>query len=306
MTTTAVPSPSYADILDNKKILYMPSCLVVEMMTKLYSQVSKISVTGSLSHIVPDLHLMLNRMTYNLQTTARAYRESRIKFFIGDWKDDKLRARKLFFNTMSRLGYVCELTDAVEKEVLYGAVEDMSAAWGELNRTMEEKSARPRSANGVHTCLYFRSQHPASWRQRMAQAILSLNDRGDTAEPDSHLILLCYKRIRSVMLKAIEEIERKTSVTRKFSPEKILCVSHEDIPISCPTCTTMTDSLRQGTCEIASDDFPSPGSDTVVIRKSTAVRKDTVVRGATRRIATRVELGGRYPAAPLLGGRVVR
>ena len=297
MTSTAVPS-GYASILGSKKILYMPSCLLVEMMTRLYREVSNISMTGSLVHLIPNLHFMLKRLTFNLDATAQAYRESRIKFFIGDWQDDKLRFRKLFFNIMSRLGYICEFTGAMEKQALYEAIEDMTSAWTELNRIMEER-AGPRSANGTNTSMYFRSHHPVSWRQDMAKAIMSLNG-AYASDQDTHLIVLCYKRIRDIMLKTIDDIEGKTGVAWKFPKEKILCVSDEEVPIACPTCTTMADSLRTGTCEV-DDGPPRRGSDTTSARRRMGEKNSTVLR--RRRTTSRVALGGCYPPAPSLGVR---
>lgn len=239
----------YANILNENRIQYMPSCLVVEMMTKLYSQVSTINISGNLHNVVPDLLILLRRLTFNLKTTAAAYQESRIKFFIGDWKQDKLRARKLFFNLMSRLGYMSELLGAVEKKLLFKAIEEMTAEWASLDQIMEGKCRERRCAVDCDTCRYFRSDSPNGWHGIMAKTILDLDSKADYGSV-THLLLVCYERVRKSLLWAIEEVERKTGATRKFTPEKILSVSNEELPISCPTCAVMTDTIRKGTTEI--------------------------------------------------------
>lgn len=243
---TAIGS-DYTNILKSHKILYMPSCLVVEMMTKLYSQVSTINLSGSLHNLVPDLLILLRRMSLNLRATAEAYRQNRIRFFIGDWKDDKKRARKLFYNLMSRLGYMAELFGAAEKGLLYKAIEEMTEEWTVLDQIMEEKcnESLERDMSSSHT-RYFRSDSPNNWQQVMAKTILALGDDEELEDPDTYLILLCYNRIRLSLLKVVEELQKKNSTPKKLSREKVLCVSREDISISCPKCTLMTECIREG------------------------------------------------------------
>lgn len=237
---------AYANILNENRILYMPSCLVVEMMTKLYSQVSMINLSVNVHHVVPDLVVMLERLSFNLKTTARAYEESRIKFFMGDWKEDKLRARKLFFNLMSRLGYMSELLGEVDRKLLYNAIEEMSREWMALDEIMEDKCRqKTECALSCDTCRYFRSESN-TWQNVMAKIIMSIDQKADYSEPGTYLILVCYNRIRKGFLNAIEEIEKKTGASTRFSQDRILAVSNEDIPISCPKCALMTDSLRRG------------------------------------------------------------
>lgn len=241
---------NYANILNQKRILYVPSCLIVEMMTRLYSQVSTVNLTGTMHHVVPDLLVLLRRLGANLRTTAKAYQEKRIRFFIGDWRDDKLRARKLFFNVMSRLGYISELLAPIERKIIYQAVEKLTEEWLRLDEIMESRAAERKTCTGsCDTCRYFRSEHPGNWRQIMANIILAL-DAENEREDDTYLILLCYKRVKMHLVKAIEESERRNSVVEKFNPDRILVVSNEDLSITCPTCTLMTDSLRKGTSEV--------------------------------------------------------
>lgn len=250
---------NYANILNQKRILYMPSCLIIEMMTRLYSQVSTVNLTGNVHHVVPDLLVLLRRLGANLRTTSHAYRESRIKFFLGDWRGDKLRARKLLFNIMSRLGYISELLAPVERKIIYQSVERLTDEWMRLDAIMETQTLERKACpGGCETCRYFRSEHPDNWRHIMANIILSLDAECEYGE-NVHLILLCYKRVKSQLLKAIEDIERRNGSGPRFSPDKILVVSNEDFTISCPTCTQMTDSLRKGTSEVIHRSYRKSG-----------------------------------------------
>lgn len=238
---------SYTNILKDRKILYVPSCLVVEMMTKLYNQVSMINLSDKLHYVVPDLLILLRRMSLNLRATAEAYRQERIRFFIGDWKDDKQRARKLFYNLMSRLGYMSELLGAVEKGLLYKAIEEMTEEWTALDQIMESRCNEGyRGDKCAVQERYFRSDSPNNWQQLMAKTVLSLSEDDSLDDPDTYLILLCYNRIRLSLLRVIDELQRKIGGSKRISPEKILCVSREDVCMSCPKCTFMTDCVGKG------------------------------------------------------------
>lgn len=279
----------YANILNENRVQYMPSCLIVEMMTKLYSQVSTINMSGNLHNVVPDLLILLRRLTFNLKTTADAYEEARIKFFIGDWKQDKLRARKLFFNLMSRLGYMSELLAGVEKRLLFRAIEEMTAEWANLDQIMEGKCRERRCTRECDTCRYFRSDNPNNWHGIMAKTILDLDARTDYGAV-THLLLVCYERVRKSLLLAIEEVEKQTGATQKFSPDKILCISNEEIPISCPTCAGMSDSFRRGTTEIIRKNYTGPSANTGVRPRPSATRVNGEGRISLRKVSeTRAE-----------------
>ena len=239
---------NYAKILKTKKILYIPTCIIIEMMTRLYSRVSSLSVPTRDPHAdVPEILILLRRLNVNLRCTSRAYEESRIRFFIGDWRDDKLRARRLFFNLMSRLGDMSESLSTVEKKLLYDTIEEMGREWEHLDRIMDRKCEESKCAKDCGTCRYFRSFNKTNWRNISANVLLHLNDKVEPEDSDAYLILVCYKRIRTQLINEITEIEKRTTqVGDRFPREKILCVSEEDIPISCPTCSAMTDGMRLG------------------------------------------------------------
>lgn len=261
---TAASTNRYANILRDHKILYVPSCLVVEMMTRLYSQVSTVNLSGSVHNMVPDLLVMLRRLTFNIRATAVAYKADRIKFFVGDWKRDKLRARKLLFNIMSRLGYISELLTPVEKKVLYKAIEEMTAEWTALDGILENRSIVNGGTGEGAICDYncFRCESPDNWRGTMAKVILNLDQEEfpEYRQPGTYLLLLCYQRIKTVLTKVIGEMERKDGRGRNFASDKILCVSDEEFPISCPACSLMADQLRVGESTAIGKNYNSHGA----------------------------------------------
>lgn len=281
---------SYAEIITDCKILYVPSCLVVEMLTKLYSQVSRINLAGCAHSVVPDLLVLLRRLSHSLKATAEAYEEKRIRFFIGDWKDDKLRARKLFFNLMSRLGYLCELFGTAERNMLYGSIEEMCAEWTALDRIMEKACEPGEDAGRCLICRYFRSDSSENWRTVMARTILELDAAAEYPDEETYLILLCYERVGKAFVRAIETMRRRGTTAHSFSPERILCISNEELPINCPKCGRMTENLRQGVTEVIHKDYAEARA--VPGRKS---------RGA---VARPVALRGRYPMPPSVAGIV--
>lgn len=248
-----VINSEYADILKKNRILYVPSCIVIEMLNRLYSQVSMIDLSGNLRGLVPDLLVLVQRLNLNLRSTGEAYRESRIKFFIGDWNHDKRRARKLFFNLMSRLGYLGELVGKSEKELLYKAIEDMGREWGKLDRIMERKCRNSECQRQCGSC----RDLPEYWQQMMANTLLSLEDPESGEDAGSYLFLLCYKRIKDQLLKDIDELETRRGSAAKFPPERVLCISEEDLPLTCHRCLLIPNE-RKGTEVIRQERRPSP------------------------------------------------
>lgn len=285
----AAARSSYAEILNDCKIMYMPSCLIVEMMTKLYSQVSKVNLSGVVQHIVPDLVILLRRLTQNLRATADAYQAERIRFFIGDWKSDKLRARRLFFNLMSRLGYLCDLFGSVDRKILFESIEEMTAEWTALDKIMEEKCGKGTCMADCCSCRYFRSDSVDNWQAVMGKTILELDATAEYPNAETYLILLCYERVGKAFVNAIETLQRRKAETKRFSPKRILCVSNDDVFVSCPKCGMMTETFRRGNTEAIRKDYEDA---------SPARAKKKYGRIAPRK----TELRGRYPMPPSLAG----
>ncbi|MCC8189380.1 MAG: hypothetical protein LIP77_01920, partial [Planctomycetes bacterium] len=231
----SVLNNNFAAIMKRCTVLYMPSCLIVEMMTRLYSQISMVDPASNLTNIMPDLLVLLRRLNYNLRCTVEAYRESRIKYILGDWVDDKVRSRRIFFNLMSKLGYMSELVSPVQKRFLLQAIEETGRAWSDLDKTMEQRCQESKCQRQCGQCRYFRNEHPGTWQQIMANILASLDKSG--GDPDTYFLVLCYKRIKQQLLHEIDAIEPN------FPAERILCVSEEDLPVTCPKCVLIRDNL---------------------------------------------------------------
>lgn len=239
---------SYANYVQNYRILYIPTCVIIEMMTRVYSQISQVNPTDSVSTPTKQLLSLIHRFLFDIRCTSKAYQDKRIKFFIGDWRDDKYRAEKIFTNLMSRLRYLASRLDSESRGQLLDSTRALNYEWDGLGRILAMRSTGDDDEPGERVaCRYFRSLNASCWQQIMANIVLTLDNRAEYEETDSYLLLLCYARVRNRILRKIAEIETKMGISDKFNPDKILCVSDEDIPISCPSCMKMTENHNQFT-----------------------------------------------------------
>lgn len=225
----------YATALSEKRILYVPSCVIVEMLAKLHEQMSAVNIAGSLHNVTPDLLILLRRMQRNVHVTAEAYDQGRIRYFIGDWNDDKRRARRLFFNIMSRLGYISELLEKVERSMLFAAIEGVTAEWAALDRLMDAK-ADERKCHAGGICNARCHCGDASWRQAMAESIAGHQDTPGDAPADS-LFLVCYNKAKWQLLAAVKDVMRYNGVSERLTSDRVLSVSKETAPLVCQKCT---------------------------------------------------------------------
>ncbi len=227
---------AFADSLRKTNVLSLPSCVIVEMMTHLYSQIFAINLSGDLADAARRILPLLARMRENLRAAGEAY-ASRIRFFVGDWNDDKIRARRQFFNIMSRLGSVSSMVGHDDRDRLYGEIEGLTEEWIALDRTMD---AQAKGAKCDSVCRYFRNRNPSTWRQTMANIILTLDEEAEYGE-GQHLVLLCYDKMRRLLLSTIDATERKRGRPGRFRADRIIAVSDGNVPFSCPTCLEMAD-----------------------------------------------------------------
>ena len=241
---TATLSGDYAGIVKNNKFLYVPSCVIVEMMDRLYHQVALVDLSGNLHTVVPDLLVLIRRLNRNLHCTAEAYREERIKNFIGDWKNDKVRARKLFFNLMSRLGYLSELVGKVERRLLYQDIEVMGREWAELDKIMEKNCSSGGLGKNCTLCGQFQSVEAEHWRHIMVNLLLYLNATASYPDDKTYLILLCYKQLRNKVLNQLAQMRELKDATRDVLATRILCITDEDQQPFCSACAHLTANTR--------------------------------------------------------------
>jgi ferredoxin len=260
----------YADTLTENRILYVPSCLIVEMLTNLHGQVATINLSASLHNITPDLLILLRRMRTNLKVTADAYEQGRIRYFIGDWRDDKLRARKLFFNIMSSLGYITELLERVERNMLFSAIEGVTAEWTALDRLMDAMAdERKCQAGGV--CSAFCDCSSAAWRRAMGQSLAAIHRTTDYSSVD-FLILLCHVKAKRQLVAAVEDALLEAGSEERPDPDRFLAVSREGMPMLCRKCAETA----------CSEDLP--GSTRLRHRAAARRSTDTAILRPTRLI----------------------
>jgi hypothetical protein len=225
----------YANTLTKKRILYVPSCLIVEMLAQLHNSIAAVDPSGNPRAATPELLLLLRRMRQNLRVTADAYEEERIGFFIGDWRDDKQRARKLFFNTMSGLGHVSERLERAERNMLIAAIEGVTAEWSALDRLRCAETGGRRCQAG-DVCGSFCDCGAGVWRRAMADSLVAIHDTTDYGSVDC-LIILCHGRAKRRLVNAVQHAIRDSGSTETIDPDRIAAVSEARMPPTCRKCS---------------------------------------------------------------------
>ncbi len=235
-----------AAVLKNNHILFIPSCVIVSMLAEFYSRVSTIGPAALAKGAAKNLAILLRRLAANLQSAADAYGSSRARFFSGDWREDRLRARALYFNLVARLGYLGGFLEAAERDLMRRIVGDMHRSWAALEDAMKKDcGACGTGGSEKCSCRYFRSTHPACWRSIMARTVMAMHNETAGDRPDTILILLCYTRVKAHILRELSKLEcQKTVPGERFSPGRILCLSEDDRGITCPKCLMLTEELR--------------------------------------------------------------
>lgn len=253
MSTQIMPSTrterGYADVLAGNRILCIPSCIVVQLIARCFSEISMVNMAGERSRMAPDTASLVRGLAGNFDAARRAHADPSVHFFPGDWRNDKSRARRLLYDVMSAIGYMAELVGQADRETMYGAVRVLVDAWTELEKLLDEKIALRRRQGGPNKCgsIYFRNENADTWKSAMANAILELHGDSVYSSPEDVLLLVCYRRVRGALLQGIEAMERKTWAVKRFPQDKIVCAFDDDLPITCPTCTRMTDTVRKST-----------------------------------------------------------
>lgn len=239
----------YIALLKEKRIVYMPTCLVIERMARLYGFVAKVQSQVDLARQLKNILFLLRYFAHELRCTSEAYEESRIKFFVGDWKEDRLRSKKLFANLQARIAYFGDYTGSESKRELLEVSQRLGGEWERLNRILDGRCDLDAGGSGggvgCGNTRYFRSTNSGCWQSIMARSVMSLGGLEECAGPGCYLMLLCYARIKAQIIREVEALQRKYNVTGKFPAEKILCVSDDDVSVSCPTCMTMVDSINR-------------------------------------------------------------
>ncbi len=238
---SATPENGYVYMLDSNKVVYLPTCLLFHMITNCFTQMSIVNMAGSVVALVSDIPTLISRLADNFLATARASEQNRVMHFPGDWKSDRVRMRNLLNSVISCLGYMGEIVGQADRRKLSGSAERLTQAWGLLARILDGKTVQEMQAATKLPCVsYFRSVNLDTWKQTMALTLLSLDEEVSGKGIGRRLILLCHRRVRTALLKEIEDIERKQHAQTLFSPDKILCVYNDDLPVTCPNCAKMT------------------------------------------------------------------
>lgn len=241
---------NYATLIREKKIIFVPTCIIIETMATMHGHIMRLPVSGR----VTDGHLavivlLLARFTNDLQSTVDAYETGKVKMFMGDWKLDRVKAYRIFASMAERLDDICNRCFDRYRPRLRAMIRDVKREWMRLYRMLDMKSGTAERREGDTMVRYFHCNDTKSWRRTMGSIILSMAEafeRDLRADVDLYLLLLCYTRLKTSLLTQIEELQQRQVSRIKFDEAKILCVSDQEIRISCPICVKFTDEIAKG------------------------------------------------------------
>lgn len=240
---------NYATLISDKKIIFLPTCIVIEIMATMHGHVMRMPVTGRLTEAhLGIMALLLARFTNDLQSTAGAYEAGKVRMFMGDWKLDRLKADRIFFNMMERLEEICNRYFDRYRPRLRAMIRDLKREWTRLYRLLDMKSGAGDRCDRDSAVRYFHCNDPKSWRKTMASIVLSMAETFCdelSADANAYLLLLCYTRLKASLIAQIEELQQRSGRRVNFDESKILCVSEQDIRISCPICVSFTEDIAK-------------------------------------------------------------
>lgn len=225
----------YTELITQKNIIYIPSCIIVEIVAELYDFFQKLPRTTALA--VADLaaiHQVLLGVTESIKCTADAYESGNVKLFIGDWRMDKPNAEAIFTRLLNRINSTYAFNHAHDPFI--AVTDDLTHEWDRLNRILDVRCGTGENRDRDTSIRYFHSADPTVWQRTMAHSILHLDESADYDSNDDCLILLCYSKVKTRLLNQIDYIQEKSFSKRKFCGDKITCVSDHDVPFSCPNC----------------------------------------------------------------------
>lgn len=239
----SILNSNFSAILKNNSIIFMPSCILVEMVTEVYARVAALTPARMAEGEFADIIGLLERLAGNFSAAAEAVEKANLQFFAGDWRDDCLRVRTLYLNLTSRLWFLGGGLNAAERDMFRQNMDAMHTEWVALVNTLEWRDRE--NPSGDERCRHFRSVHPSRWQQIMARIILSLDARATERRPGTFLMLLCFQRIRSQIMGEIDKLQKEATTHSEFRAEDILCLSSEYLPITCPKCRMTTETFRR-------------------------------------------------------------
>lgn len=236
---------TYSLLLTRKKILYVPICLMLERLTRLYGLASQLAPMKALpEETMGFLFRRLQCYVDDIRLTAESYGNGRVKLFMGDWKQKADAANVLCRGLQANLRKISGRNAKFHRRDILEALEALQREWNRLCRVLSDKGHTIIFRNPDAGTNYFHSNNLANWQQTMAAIILSIDEEAQQESPDTHLILLCHSRIKAHLVRQIEKIQQKSNAKEKFDKDRILCVDDCDGSTTCPTCMRFSDKTR--------------------------------------------------------------
>ena len=235
-----------AMLLDNERVLYLPTCVVLEGMTTTYGQLSRLPVSGRLSdEALAYAASNLERYLKGLKSATRAYSADRVKMFPGDWRTDRIKAGDIFGRMMEKAQKVYHRSFNPYRQEIGETIWELRKEWEAFFTLLDQKIGYSSDTRTDTSCRYFRSNEITTWQQTMANIILHLHESAEYEDSDVYLMLLCNNRVKSHLVRQIEIIQQKAGIGERFDEDRLACISEMECRKTCPSCL----SFSQGNAE---------------------------------------------------------
>lgn len=236
-------SSDYARLIMTRKIHYVPTCLILEILSSIYGYTVRIPINrrtleGERSRVIEVLEIFYN----DLVCTLDAYDNGRMRFFSGDWKTNRLKAQRvfaLFLGRLNRLHYFFWGTYQIQ---LKEFIRRLEKTWTALYALLDERCAALYNDGSNEKTRYFHSSDIESWQKTMANIIADLHANTESAD-DEYLLLICCAKVKTRLLNQIEQMREKRGEASTFNSDCILCVSHGEAGAACPLCLRFSDEM---------------------------------------------------------------
>lgn len=231
----------YAHLITTKKIHYVPTCLFIEILASVYGYVIRVPICReTLGEERARIMKILEIFQNDLAATLDAYNNGDMQFFSGDWKTIRPKARQIFTLFMKRLDKLHYFFWGPYQVRLREYMDRFEKNWAALCELLDGKCCS--QCRDRNTTRYFNSGDQESWQRTMANIIADLHEKTESEE-GKYLLLICSERIKTRLLKQIEQLQVKRGDLAGFNADCILCISRQDADVTCPRCMRFSDGL---------------------------------------------------------------
>ncbi len=238
---------NYARLVEKEQILYVPTCLIIEIMASAHQFLARVLLNNRLSIDSTGFVIgIIKSVLSDLRCTCEAYQYGKVRMFLGDWYNDRVKAEQVFNHMILNAERLHQEAAAPHKDSLGETIWKMKNEWIRLCRILDSKMAA-RSGARQSEPRYFHCFDPSHWETTMAMILLQLHETAAYEGPNARLLLLCYSGIKNSLVNRLKEIQSRSYYSLRFDPERIAVISPEQGCGSCPQCLAYNRGMSRQT-----------------------------------------------------------